>query len=145
TSTGGGRGSCVHLLPRVDERRHPMHGLADSDLESAGDDREPDVQLLDVRERGDGGDVLVVEPVSRVDAQAVLAREHGRGPEARELVPALRSARVRIAARVELDELRADVDGGGDLPEVGVDEEADLRAALPERGDGAQETAPLGE
>jgi len=116
-----------------------VDGLAHSEFQSARDDREPDVQLLHVRQSGDGTDVLVVEAVAGVDAEPVIASVDRGGPEPRELVKLPRAERVGVASGVELDEDGLGLGGRANLAQIRIDEEADFDAGVREGGNRARE------
>ena len=96
------------------------------------DDGVPDVQLLDLRDGGDGAHVLVGEPVSRVDREPERGAERRGTPQAAQVLLPLLAARVRVLARVQLDGVRAELRGGADGVRVRVDEEGGVDADVAE-------------
>ena len=110
---------------------HLAHGFGQSEEEGLGNQRMPDVQLADGEDLGDGGNVMYGQSVSGVDDQAQIAGEMRAVLDALEL-PDLFGVAVCIGvcAGVQLDNGRADITGGLDLPVVGIDKERDSDARV---------------
>ena len=60
----GGERSGIH------QPLHFAHGFIDAAEERATDDTVADVQLVQVRDRADFGDINVIDPMTRVDNEA---------------------------------------------------------------------------
>ena len=65
------------MLLRPDCLYHFLHGAFHADVHGTSDDAVPDIQFLDAFNGGDGGDVPVVESVTRKCAEPVLAGKNG--------------------------------------------------------------------
>src|SRR5687768_5113760 len=100
-----------------------------------------DVELFDLRDGGDGSDVLVRESVPRVYGETEILRASRRAAQLVERLMA-RPPPVRVAARVQLDGGNAKVVRDGDRPGVGVDEETHAHAGLHQARNGALEIWP---
>src|SRR4029453_6863825 len=110
---------------------HLAHGALHADQDRAGHDAVADVELADLRLRGDRAHVLVGQPVAGVHGQAQPAPPPRRVHEAAQRrLARLGVARVGVGGGVELDRLRVELVRLLDLLQVGVDEEADLDAAV---------------
>ncbi len=103
---------------------HLAHGFGQSEEEGLGNQRMPDVQFADGEDLGDGGNVVYGQSVSGVDDQAQIADKMRAVLQTLELLELFGvAARVGIRACVQLDNGRADIIGGLDLPVVGIDKE----------------------
>ena len=60
------------LKHKSQKRLHLTHGLVDPDKERATDDGVPDVELMQMRQRDDFGDVGVVNTMSRINNEAEI-------------------------------------------------------------------------
>jgi hypothetical protein len=109
----------------------------------------PDVELLDLRDGGDRGDVPVGQSVARVDEESHIGRVARRPAQLVER-PVVLAPAVRVAARVQLDRRHAEVLGCVQGGKLRVDEEADPdprlvqpanRVAQPRTGAAQIETA----
>ena len=74
-----------------------------------------DVELGELRDGGDGDDIVEGQAVAGVRLDAVLGRERGAVGDALQLGRALLALGMGVAAGVELDDRRAEPDRGGDL------------------------------
>src|ERR1051326_1466851 len=68
----------------VDQRAHFTNRGTDGGENAAADDAVADVELLDLRDRGDRLHVEIGEPVTRVDGEAGLPADRGGALEPRE-------------------------------------------------------------
>jgi hypothetical protein len=94
----------------------------------------PMLSFVQVRERQDRADVVVIDAVAGVDDQPVAVGELAARAQAFQLGGGRRGfPGVGEGARVELDDRGADGDRGFDLRRVGTDEERDLDAGGLER------------
>src|SRR5271166_240991 len=96
-----------------------------------------------MRDGEDLDDVLVIDSMAGIDAEAVLGGEAGCADEALELALLLLAGGVCKCAGVELDGFGAEGAGGLDLLGVGLDEEADADAGALEAADGGLELAEV--
>ena len=109
----------------IHPRLHLAHGFLDAGIERATDEAMPDVELVNMRERADFGDVHVIDAVAGVDGEAEIVSPDGaeaeplkfRGPPGTVLG-------VGVGARVQFDPRRFDRGRSLDRRLVGVDEEA---------------------
>ena len=106
---------------RVHGGAHPAHRLGETDEDRIRDDRMPDVELLALRDRGDGADVREGEAVTGVHREPQRGGV-GRGGAERGEVRGM-ARRLAIAPGVELDRLDAKRRRAFHLPRVGIDEE----------------------
>ena len=74
-----------------------------------------DVELGELRDGGDGRDIVEGQAVAGVRLDAVLDGERGAVGDALQLGGALLAVDMGVAAGVELDDRRAEADGGLDL------------------------------
>ena len=110
---------------------HLRDRRADAREERARHDGMADVQLVQVREREDGADVVVVDAVARVDHQPEPVRVLAPGAQARQFRVRRRAEPgVGEGAGVQLDDGRADGVGGVDLGGLGTDEQGDFDAGV---------------
>ena len=91
-----------------------------------------DVELGDLRYGGDGLDVVVVQPVPRVDLQAQAGSMGDGRPDPLELFPGSGSG-FGVGAGVDLHNRCAGRVGGVELRPVRRDEQRDADAGLPQR------------
>lgn len=118
----------------VDEFAHRSYGLGEAREDRSRDDAVPDVQLLDLGNRGDGGDVLVGEAVPGMHREAERPRELGGVGERPQRSPVAAEG-VGIRTRVQLDGRHVEIASPLDGVARGIDEQADANAGLPEAGD----------
>lgn len=105
--------------------------LGQSEEKCLRNQRMPDVQLADGEDLGDGGNVVYGQSVSGVDDQAQIAGEMRAVLDALELPDLFGVALcVGICAGVQLDNGRADIIGGLDLPVVGIDKQGHAYARV---------------
>src|SRR5689334_18420967 len=83
-----------------------------------------DVELGDLRDCGDGNDVVEGQAVAGVRLDAVLHRQCRAVGNPLELDRSFFAFRVSVAPRVELDDGGAEPQGGVDLPLGRLDEQA---------------------
>lgn len=57
----------------MDQTLHIRHGCAQADEDGAADNRVSDVQFFDAFDGGDGGNIVVVERMTGVEAHAAIA------------------------------------------------------------------------
>ena len=86
--------------------------MADVELEHAGNHR-------------DGSNVVVIEPVPRMQPQAEVIGDFPRGHKRRQLLLLSRSASECVLACVQLDSFHSELLGELNLPRIGIDEQAD--------------------
>ena len=94
---------------------HLADGAFEAGEEGAADNRVADVQLAQVRDCEDLGDIGVIDAVAGIDAKAVAGGEAGGADEALKLAGAVLVGGVCECAGVELDGIGAEAAGGFDL------------------------------
>jgi len=105
----------------------------DADEQRAGNDRIADVEFFETSDKRDVARIGEIQAVARVDAQAELARSRGGAAQTLELAGACSIARAGIGTGVQLHEGRAQLRRRFELARLGVDEQADQRAARREQ------------
>src|SRR3546814_16174904 len=98
-----------------------------------------DVGFGELRDRGDGDDILVSEAVAGVRFDAVLPRERGGVGEAAQFGGAFLALDMRVAAGVEFDDGGEEAHRRLDLARVGFAEQAAADARVVEAGDDRRE------
>src|SRR6266542_1180278 len=111
---------------------HFLHGCVQANEDRAADDAVPDVQLDQMRDGLECGHVPDVQAMPGVDLQSKFMRLGGGRPESFQfpLPFALLLKMLGKSARVQLDELSADLRRGFDLRGVRGDKEADVDAGV---------------
>src|SRR5687768_2565508 len=110
--------------------RHELFHFTDrsgqTDASGTGNDAVADVQFREMRHFEKPGDIMVVDPVTRVDLEAAGMTLLGRHRETLDLALDEIPHRVREATGVKLDHVRARLGRSLDLLEVRIDEKADF-------------------
>ena len=90
-----------------------------------------DVQLVHLRNAGDGHDIVIVQAVPRVQVHSQIADELAGGRQRDELLMLRRAARQSVLARVQFDRVGAELLGQLDLPRIGIEKQADAKFRPP--------------
>ena len=102
-----------------------------------------DVELLELRDGGNGGDIVEGEAVAGMGLDAVLGGERGGVGDAAELLRLRLPFQMGVAAGMELDDGRLQPDRRLDLPRVGLDEQADSDIGFGETSDEGRQVIML--
>ena len=106
------------------QRTHVADRLGQTVEGGATDDGVTDVELIELGDRGDSLDVVVVQAVARIDLQALASGVGSSGGDALELGVALGiRGGIGVAAGVDLDEGSTARGGRIDLQRIRIDEE----------------------
>ena len=98
-----------------------------------------DIEFGDLRDGGDGRDIVEGQAMAGMRFDAVLGRQRGRIGDAAQFRRARAAVQMRIGPGVKFDHGRAKLDRGVDLRGVGLDEQADADARVAQlRDDGPQ-------
>src|SRR5882757_2673450 len=88
----------------------------------------PDVQFDDVADGRNGLHIVIVEAVTGMHLDPEARRQPGARVQAFQLRRLVRPRALRVSTRMQLNDGRADLGGGLDLPRLRVNKEADSHA-----------------
>ena len=131
----------------IHQRTHPRDAFEQTHEERFADEVMPDIELDNLRNRGDWDDIIIVEPVPGMHLQAQArgaSRAMGQPFQLmmeRETLGSRR--RCTIGTGMELDGIGADIARGLDLLRFGIDEQRYMNAGAPEFGDERRKRADL--
>src|SRR5258706_8862485 len=109
--------------PRRDHRgAHPADALDQTDEHRLADQEMADIQLPHLRDRGDGGDIVIGQAVAGMDLYPVLRGECGGIGEAAQLGGPGLALEFGITPGMELDYRSAEPERRFDLAWIGLDE-----------------------
>ena len=115
---------------------HPRDRLRQASEDRLANDKVPDIQLPHLRQGSEVCGGFVVEAMACVDFDARLGGEPGRACEPFEFALGCGGIagqpRFAILPRVKLHNRRPELNGGVDLPGLGIDEERDPDASIQE-------------
>src|SRR5262245_26607381 len=89
----------------VHRAKHVAHRLLDAREDRAGNNRVSDIEFDQMRNREDGTDVLVVDAMARIHAEAERMSQLGAFDQAAQFRGLLLAGCIGKGARVQLDEL----------------------------------------
>ena len=91
---------------RTNEGFHFGYGGGHAQQDSSGDNAVADIEFLDFWDSGDGQDIVVIKPVSRVDPQAQAYCKLGGFDDVVQMCPPGFFRGVGVAAGVDFDKIR---------------------------------------
>ena len=103
----------------------------------------PDIQLGQLRNGGDGDDIVKGQAMARMRLYAIFPRQRGGVGQPFQLRLASAFRQMRVSAGVELHHRRTQTNGGVNLSRIRLDEQADADASVFEaRYDGVEVIMP---
>ena len=130
---------------RCDARFHLEHRLFQADEDGAADDAVADVELFHFGEARDRPDVLIIQAVAGMQfhSGARWLRRRRPGADSSSRSRSRPGGGVGVAPGVKLDRRRAQLGGGFDLLEIGIDEQRDIDARVAAARQGFADTCFL--